>query len=476
MQLSLLSDLTRHLSCEDEPDTLDRGETYYKLRFEAAEARYGRMKALVRVSLQKQSEMQNELLLARLSNLMTELSVSGPDGATALWNALSELKEARAEIRKLTEMNRCLQRDVRMEAPSLRIVRDPELEGALQAARQQISAMDLELVRMNDQQFEIEERLRESQDVIDRLLNIEHTATEPVHPRFFPMNACPVAACQNYTKRLRNGLRQAVADAYVRDRRVRLHGHFQQTVRPLEERCAIKDEHIRDLRLRLARLECATLRSADDVSTVSEEKAAMVAEVERLRSEADVVRAECEALQARRGELLAEIRGLQDEVAEAKELIDECNEKRSLCTAELQCLENERERAEQAWGRVQGFMNGQMAADYDRMQREYQRLEHELGVAQAMRNEEKPKDEEDKASVKRVKGVIFIACKCGESVPANEINKHILHAHSTGAVPCPRGCGFYGKDDAEMRAHACGKECSERTEAIKRLKSSTKRV
>ena len=44
MQLSLLSDLTRHLSCEDEPDTLDRGETYYKLRFEAAKARYARMK------------------------------------------------------------------------------------------------------------------------------------------------------------------------------------------------------------------------------------------------------------------------------------------------------------------------------------------------------------------------------------------------------------------------------------------------
>ena len=472
MQLNVLSDLTQCLSCEEEPETLDRGESYYKLRFEAAEARYGRMKALVCVSLQKQAQMQHELLVAGISNLMTDLNISGSESATALWNALQELKEAKAEIRKLNELNRCLRgEEVQMKVPSVVVVKDASVEGELLAARRQISAMDLELVRMSDQQFEIEERLRESQDVIDNLLGIEHgTTTEPVHPRFHPINTCPVTACQNYAKRLRNGLRQAVADAYVRDRRVRIHGHFQQTVRPLEEHHVKQEGQIHELRLRLARLECVTLRSANDVSVVNEEKAAAVSELDRLKAEAGVVRAECEALQARRTNLRSEIQGLQQEIVDARELIDECNEKRGLCTAEMQCLENERSRAERVWGRIQDFLNGSMAVEFDRMQRDYQRLELELGVARQHMQE--LQDEEDTSPVKRIKGVVFITCKCGESVPAGEINQHILRAHSAAAVVCPRGCGFFAKDHAEMRAHVCSQECSDRTGAIKRLKGA----
>lgn len=474
MQLSILSDLTQHLSCEEESEPLDRGESYYKFRFEAAEARYGRMKALVCVSLQKQEHLQHELLIAGISNLMTDLSISGSDSATALLNALHELKEAKAEIRKLNELNRCLRGEEVKALPSVVVLRDANVEGELLAARRQISAMDLELVRMSDQQFEIEERLRESQDVIDHLLGIEHTTAEPVHPRFHPINACPIAACQNYTKRLRNGLRQAVADAYVRDRRVRLHGHFQHIVRPLEEHHVKQEEMIRELRLRLARLECATLRSADDVSEVNEEKAKAVAELERLKVEANAVRAECEALQGRRTNLRAEVHGLQQEIGEAKELIDECNEKRRLCTAEIQCLENERARAERVWDRMQDFQNGQMALEFDRMQREYQKLEHELGVARQQMQE--LKNEDDTSPVKRVRGVVFITCKCGESVPADEINQHILRAHPGGVVVCPRGCGFFAKDHSEMRVHACSKECSDRAGAIKRLKGAAPKV
>jgi chromosome segregation ATPase len=441
-------------------------EHYFQLRFEAAEARYGRMKALVCASLEKQESLQSELSSMQISNLATDMGIAGTEGAAALWETLNELKTARAEVCKLTEMNRCLRHGVPMEVPAVCVVRDCKLEGELLATRQQMARLELELVRLNDQHFEIEERLREYEDVVDRILGQEHVAPDPVHPRFHPMATCSSPACQNYAKRLRNGMRQAVAEAYVRDRNVRIHGHYQQKVKPLEQLRLEKDEQIRQLRLRLVRLECATLRSADDVGVVNEAMAAAVSELEQLKSEADAMRVEGTALRGRKEVLIAELRGLQMEVEDARDLIDESREKRSLCKAEVQCLEKERERAERAWDRVQSFLGGQMGVDFSRMEQECQALERKLEALQQRVREEE--EDEDDAPVKRVGGVVFIKCRCGQSVPHDEIGAHILHAHSS-QMPCAGHCGFFSGDSREMHVHFNSQECFERTAAIQRL-------
>jgi uncharacterized protein YukE len=484
-QMEILSDLVQHLSCEavGSSDPAVGSENYYRLRFEAAEARYGRMKALVCASLERQAQLQNERGALEISGLMKNLRIQGVDNPTVLWNTLNELKAAREEMGKLKEMNRCLRHNtsmVEMQPPLA--TREYRAESELQIARQKIGALELELVRMSDQQFEIEERIREHQDVIDNLLGHEHTATEPVHPRYHPINTCTSAACQNYARRLRNGLRQAVADAYVRDRCVRIHGYFQRVVRPMEDLRAEKDEQIHDLRSRLARLECATLRSADDVAAVNEDMAKQVYEMEKLKADADVVRAEHQALQTRKQELASEIRGLQGSVQEARDVLEESNEKRSLCKAEMQCLEKERERVERVWERVQGFLDGRMAAEYDQMRRECQTLEHRL---EAMRKDVQRADggekmDEDDAPIKRVGKVVFITCRCGQSVRAEEIGRHILSVHrATGSgtvIPCPDGCGFFANERRELVEHVRGSECAERVRAIKRLKESRKGV
>ena len=384
MQLEILSDLVQYLSCDDPPPLDASSETYFKLRFEAAEARYGRMRALVCASLEKQAQLQNERCALELSGLMKHLRVYGTMDATILWSTMNELKAAREEVGKLKEMNQRLRETSPSSAIPALLPPPVELRGRinaeaeLQTAYKKISAFELELVRMNDQQFEMEERVREHQDVIDRLLGKEAPDAEPVPARYHPIHTCASTACQNYAKRLRNGLRQAVADAYVRDRCVRLHGHFRNVVLPMEALLLEKDVQIDALRLRLARLECAT--SADDVVAVDEDMARRRCEMEKLKASANALRAEHEGLKKSRKALFDENQGLRDEIRDARNTLEAANEQRILCKAETQCLETERERVDQAWARVQSFLDGQMAIDYERMRREYQTLERQLGV------------------------------------------------------------------------------------------------
>jgi chaperonin cofactor prefoldin len=474
-QMEILSDLVRYLSNDAAlPAVMSavRTEPYYRLCFEAAEVRYARMKALVCASLERQAQLQNERCSLEISGLMKRFRINGMDNATILWNTLNELKASKEEADRLREMNRC--RDSPMpELPQTVVIKDWKTEGELQTARQRIGTLELELMRMADQQFEIEERVREYQDVIDNLVGQEHVAADPVHPRYHPINTCTSAACQNYVKRLRGGLRQAVADAYVRDRSVRIHGFFQRVVLPIEELRAEKDACILLLQSRLARLECATLRRSDDVATVSEDMVKHICEIERLKADVDAVRMEHQALQQRKGDLAAELRASEQDVQEARDVLDDASEKRSLCKAEAHCLEKERAHVERMWERVLSFKDGRMAADYDRMLREYQTLEYRLEV---VRQEGVERMDEDDAPVKRVGNVVFTVCRCGQSVPVDEIGRHIVSLHpskdSDEVTPCPAGCGFFANDGLEMAAHVRGSECAGRVRAIKRLKDS----
>ena len=214
-----LLELVRYIAAPDEeidqssrfPDTLN-SEKIYRLRFEAAEIRYAQMKALVCASVEKQMKLEAELKSTQFVDTMQ-------DTPTIMWDLMTELKSAKSEVIRLSEMNRCLRSGLPMTMPPpvLPVKSNAKLQADLISAQNQIIALDMELARMNDLRFEDDERIREYEDVIDRILGHEYEVDmTAVHPRFHPMSTCSDPACKNYAKRLRKGMRQAVAEVRVR--------------------------------------------------------------------------------------------------------------------------------------------------------------------------------------------------------------------------------------------------------------------
>ena len=187
--------------------------------------------------------------------------------------------------------------------------------------------------------------------------------------------------CLSYLK-VRN------SQAYVRDRSARIHGFFRQNVQPLEQLRAEKDAEIECLRLRLARLECATFRTAGGVDSneVDAELVAAVMRLEGLRTEQAALTEECETLRVKKGELAMELAGLRAEVEEARHFIDESSEKRGLCTAATHMLEHERREAERIWRQIKQFKEGKTAAEYERRMQQLERVEMEIDEAERRLN------------------------------------------------------------------------------------------
>ena len=105
--------------------------------------------------------------------------------------------------------------------------------------------------------------------------------------RFHPVPVCSDYRCQAFIQRLRSGIRQSVADAFIRDRVARINGFFRRTVEPVERVRAEKDREISALRLRLKRLEqaaCMTSAEAEAVQ-LDERIVEMRLRAEDLRSE-----------------------------------------------------------------------------------------------------------------------------------------------------------------------------------------------
>ena len=217
-EFKVLCDLIPHISREPlSRPSVCVDESSYRLLYEASEARYIRMKTLVRTSLEKQSRMEIQLQNAQLSGLLNELDVQfiGPPAAV-LWATANELRRVKDDNQRLKEINRTLRVGIPIELPQPepRLACSRQLEAELYATRQQIAALDLELLRMSDQRFEDEERIREYEDVL-RQLTVGDSGDEELpalHPRFHPMAVCKDPGCLSYVRRLRNGLRQSVAE------------------------------------------------------------------------------------------------------------------------------------------------------------------------------------------------------------------------------------------------------------------------
>ena len=377
----MLAELVSYIAPERvQPVTRDASDPHvqmcYKLRFDAAEARYARMKAVV-------------------CAVLTERLQAAP---------AKESPES-DELVRLREINRCLRNGIRMELPpwekpSENAASLAVLQAQLVTARAQITAMDLELARLNDKKFEEDERAREYEDVFHALLRSEHLDPGPVHPRFHPIATCADAGCREYAKRLRNGLRQSIAEvtagifvfslphvtvaqAYVRDRCVRMYGHFRRVVEPVERLRSEKDAEIARLWRRIKQLECAAFMTAEEAETmplVNRELVEALARVEEARSAHGKLVAECAELESRRGVLQANVLGLQTELSDANRTIDSVGERVALCKAERCALERERESVQQIWLRIDAFTKGDMARDYAQKRLELDRLERDINA------------------------------------------------------------------------------------------------
>ena len=193
-------------------------EECYKLRFYAAETRYGRLKAALSASLDSLVCMKEEMNLIKLNGLVDEMKLhSASEGSVALFDALNELKRMKEEVARLQDLNRALRTGIQLEAPTPMEYHVPDcIEAELKSARLQISAMDLELNRMSDKVFDYEERMREYEDVLTQMSGervMSDGENDAIVPsRFHPMVTCANEACKAYARRLRDGMRQAVAE------------------------------------------------------------------------------------------------------------------------------------------------------------------------------------------------------------------------------------------------------------------------
>ena len=279
------------------------------------------------------------------------------------------------EVVRLREINRCLRTGVPMELPpwdKAPIVRDTR-EADLIAARAEAQMLDAELARMSNQRFEDDERLRGYESIRARLPGDD--------VGMYPVLDCGSDACRAHTRRLRAGMRQVNADAFLRERRVRINGHFRLNVVPLERLRAEKDLELAKMRRRIKQLECAaflTAEQAQDMAAINDSWVAKAAEVERLTSEAEDLEEANEGLRTARDGLEAQVEALRYEHLEALRTIEASQERCTLDRAERSQLETEREHVQNIWDRINAFMTGPMATEYNAKRLELERLERAI--------------------------------------------------------------------------------------------------
>ena len=166
--------------------------------------------------------------------------------------------------------------------------------------------------------------------------------------------------------------------AYVRDRRIRLHGYYRHQIQPLEQLRVEKDEQIEQIRLRLKRLECSVFMTSNEAVNVDDAVVAAASELERLQTIIQSTQAEYESMRVRKSDLLADISGLRADLEEANDIIEAGRNQRNLCLMEMNRLEKEREMGNKIWKTIQQFKNGGLASEFDKKMQERERLEKEI--------------------------------------------------------------------------------------------------
>ena len=521
-------------------------ERCYRARFEAAEARYGRMKAVLCASLEAQMRLKSKISGLQVLNepscdvfdqsardfLLGNRSADESmrrEMVRNMWDLVEELKRCKEENAKLAEFNRQLRgvprtMELAQEEDEVAAADERSLlvEAELVSARKRISALDREVSQLSSKAFDDDERFRECEDVFDLILGRMHIENDcgGVHPRFHPVMTCSDPACQNYAQRLRNAVKQSVAEAYVRERSARLHGHFKYYVEPVERVRLEKDREIERLHFELKRLERAACTTSAEAEGIRLER--LDVEIVQKRLEMDAVnrelkqlRAECKACLSERNGLRAALEGLREELQEAKRLIEDGNRVQDVVKAERAQLQQEAEAVRRIRDRIDRFMSGAMATIYNEKRVALERLERQVEVLEERKmeleqriasywdeNEDGKEEDEivgaDTATADSVsrsvlkkplslstylkrngrsvvwrnsRGGVSVLCKeCESDVPLDELQQHAALNHGN-VVMCPHNCGYFlaQRRSSDMAKHATSKACQERVLEIRRL-------
>ena len=494
--------------------SVEQVQQCYRARFEAAEARYGRMKALVCASLEEQMRLRSQICGQKVMEEMRGLnqnqidfllgSRSADESARRemvrhVWELLEQMRCLKEENARLKEMNARLRNGPVASSMELDEVKNDDaerciaLEAELAGARKRISALDMEVARLSHKTFDDDERVRECEDVFDRILGRVHRREEDMeHPRFHPMTTCADPACRNYAQRLRNSFKQAIAEAYVRERNVRIYGHFRYYADPVEKVRLEKDREIERLRLDMKRLERAACMTSSEAEAMKLEQLSVQvvlkqSELEQVRRNLKDLQAEYSKRNLERNRLSAAIEAMQEERREAAAEIEQAKSLQSIINAERAQLQREAEVVQKVKAQIEQFRSGSMATLFDEKRSELERLERELELLQEERkaimdhkvqegkstSKTNPLGKKGKKISQNAAGSVVIACKeCGLDIELEQLKQHMEEAHSRDVVLCPKNCGFFvlARRSSDMAKHVDSRSCAEAVDVIRQLR------
>ena len=174
----------------------------------------------------------------------------------------------------------------------------------------------------------------------------------------------------------------------MRDRTIRIHGHFKHVLEPLEKKLMERDRQIEHLKICLLRLEFSVFGTMDGIcGGLDSVLAAKLKEVVDVKSQVDSLKAECGVLSSRKDTLAATVSSLAIDVEDAKIQIDELVQQRRLCTAKIEELQREKAYALEVMGKIDSFRNGKMIKAYEELMVKCERLQLEVDVLEERKTE-----------------------------------------------------------------------------------------
>ena len=513
----------------------------YKLRYEAAEKRYARMKGIVSASLEAQRmvKLENECLKTTREVRRTGMEcpvaldamVSVGDGrmsvsrsgaiASEVQSLASRLNSALDLNEKLMQYNRVMrgeqapmchsdgsdyELDLRQRIDVLSI------ESAVQ--RRRITDLELECTRLQSDQnaFEHDERLRECEDVFDKILGRDRldfgveSIPGAVLAVFHPIGTCRNNDCQAYAKRLRGGLRKAVTAEYVRERNERLHGLVKCGAMPLETLRVEKDAVIEKLQRRICCFEQAmrmTSEEADQIELRSVTSKIFVAakDLEQLESKSADARKEYMKWGVMLSNRKAEFDEIALDLADARREDIVLGEEKTLIEHSRNLLAKEYAVAVSFRKEIAQFRDGRMGAVFREQKAQLEAVQREMEGMRMERNDrvdhnsmavetgsflfqqlgelEEPPLVSGHKKAKRaaqsfdvVPGVgLRMLCRCGQYVPFTQIMEHAQEVHSIGSrriLICGAGCGHFviNGSRSDVDKHANSRTCRQRLAEI----------
>lgn len=305
---------------------------YYRLRFEAGEDRYNRMKGLVRAALEKVRCIERENKDLRVAGKLSGLGLQPlhydsllsafvgrgeADNAvlkSSIESLVLELDRVRGDNSKLIEHNRQLRESgnrmgVPMEDRELNVLyldaisQAREFKPTIAKLKAQIMAMEFDWTQaknMRDELFDFDEKLREHETVANAM------CLKPTHS-----TGATVFATS----------RRQMLEILVEDRNRNINGYYARHVVPLERLRAEKDSEILELRMMVRKLEIVS--GVSSVEAVAKELSEIEVRLVDARNRFSHIQAGIQSGEMKMKELGEIIKNFQDHANDWKFAHDE---------------------------------------------------------------------------------------------------------------------------------------------------------